>query len=541
MSILTRIVARLAKLPPAQTYDLVTERDLKVPMPDGVTLLADHYAPQGQSNLPTILIRSPYGREIGSLLGPIFAERGFQVVVQSNRGTFGSGGKFDPFGDEKDDGLATITWLKQQSWYAGKLAMFGPSYLGYVQWSLAEAAADELGALAIQVSTSEFREHSYPGETFALQTMLQWSHLMSYQEKPFAALRRMVAERKLKPIYQHLPLNEVDKLATGDSVHFFQDWLVNAKPDSKYWRERDFSYTLNDVKTPIYFTTGWYDIFLPWTIRDYCALRAAGQQPFLTIGAWQHTSLGLMGTALREGIPFFRAYLLGDKSQLRQKPVRIYVTGAKEWREYDDFPVPNTQQRRWYLQPKGQLAQFVPPDSPPDTYRYDPANPTPSLSGPALMDDSSPKDNSKLEARSDVLTYTTETLAKDVEVIGIVRVELCVKSSLQHTDFFARLCDVDERGRSMNVCDMIYRVAPNHPATEADGTRRIVLDLWATAHRFKAGHQIRLQVSSGAHPRFARNTGSGEPLATATQLIAADQSIYHDPQHPSSVFLPVVG
>ena len=164
MSILTRIVARLAKLPPAQTYDILTERDLKVPMPDGVVLLADRYAPSSQDKLPTILIRSPYGRDIGSLLGPIFAERGFQVVVQSNRGTFGSGGKFDPFGDEKDDGVATIAWLKQQSWYACKLAMFGPSYLGYVQWSLAEAAADDLGALAIQVSTSEFREHSYAGK-----------------------------------------------------------------------------------------------------------------------------------------------------------------------------------------------------------------------------------------------------------------------------------------------------------------------------------------------------------------------------------------
>lgn len=541
MSILTRIIARLAKLPPAQTYDIRVERDLHVPMADGVLLLTDHYAPQGQDKLPTILIRSPYGRDAGNLLGPIFAERGYQVVVQSTRGTFGSGGKFDPFGDEKDDGVAAIAWIKQQPWYSGKLAMFGPSYLGYVQWSVAEAAGDDLDALAIQVSTSEFRNHSYPGETFALQTMLDWSHLMMNQEKRFATMRRLIGGRKLKPIYNHLPLNEADKLATGDHVHFFQDWLVNPHPESKYWRERDFSHTLDSIRTPIYFTAGWYDIFLPWTIRDYCALKSAGQKPYLTIGPWQHTSLGMFGIAIKESLAFFNANLRGDKSQLRTKPVRIFVTGAKEWREYDEWPVPGAQQRRWYLQPKGQLAQFVPPDSQPDTYRYDPANPTPALSGPVLMGNSSPKDNGKLEARSDVLTYTTETLTKDIEVIGTVRVELCVKSSLQHTDFFARLCDVEESGKSMNVCDMIYRVAPNQPVTEADSTRRIVLDLWPTAHRFKAGHQIRLQVSSGAHPRFARNTGSGEPLATATQLIAADQSIYHDPQHPSSVFLPVVG
>jgi putative CocE/NonD family hydrolase len=329
----------------------------------------------------------------------------------------------DPFVDEKADGLATIEWLKQQSWYNGKLAMFGPSYLGYVQWALAEAANDDLDALAIQVSVSEFREHSYPGETFALQTMLQWVYVVSKQEKRWAILSQLFSSRKLKPIYHHLPLRDMDKLATGDHVPYFQTWLANAHPDSEYWAQQDFNPTAKNITTPIYFTTGWYDIFLPWSIRDYRALREAGQQPYLTIGAWQHTSMGLLGTAMREGVGFFRAHLLGDKSLLRTKPVRIYVTGANEWREYGDWPVPNTQSQHWYLQPQGQLSPNMPSESEPDTYRYDPANPTPSISGPALLGSASPTDHRKLEARSDVLTYTSDPLSQNVDVIGSVRAE----------------------------------------------------------------------------------------------------------------------
>ena len=150
-----------------------------------------------------------------------------------------------------------------------------------------------------------------------------------------------------------------------------------------------------------------------------------------------------------------------------------------------------------------------------------------------------PTDNRQLESRPDVLTYTTAPLEQDLEVIGPVQVELFARSSLQYTDFFARLCDVDATGKSLNVCDALVRVVPGGQEVTADGCLRVIIDLWSTAHRFLQGHRVRLQVSSGAHPRYARNTGSGEPLASATKLIAAEQSIYHDPDHPSGIVLSV--
>jgi len=543
MSILSRIAGSIAKLPPAETYDILIERDLKVPMPDGVILLADRYAPRGVEKPPLILVRCCYGRRgfFGLLNARVFAERGFQVVIQSTRGTFGSGGTFNPFTDEHDDGLATVAWLKEQPWFPGSFATTGPSYLGFVQWAIASEAGPEIKALAIQISTAEFRSQTYPGESFSLDTALSWIHLVATQEHT-NILKQIVfpPARKLRPIFSHLPLREVDKLATGQHVPYFQEWLENNDPGSEYWKVRSFAETVSDISAPINLVGGWYDIFLPWELRDYRVLRDAGRQPYLTIGPWAHSTPEGLIYGVREALTWFNAHLRNDRSQLREAPVRIFVTGANEWRDYPDWPPPGTREQRLHLQPGGALAADLPPHSEPDHYRYDPANPTPVLAGPLLSGKALPTDNRPLEARPDVLTYTSAPLERDLEVIGPVQADLYVKSSLEHSDFFARLCDVDLKGRSLNVCDALLRVSPGRPVPEADGTLHITFDLWPTAHRFRAGHCLRVQISSGAHPRFARNTGSGEPLGTATKLLAADQSIFHDPEHPSGIVLSVL-
>jgi hypothetical protein len=226
---------------------------------------------------------------------------------------------------------------------------------------------------------------------------------------------------------------------------------------------------------------------------------------------------------------------------LRQKPVRLYVMGAGEWRDLDEFPPP-ARQTRYYLHPEGRLAPDRPPvASSPDQYRYDPANPTPALGGALLaLQGAGPLDNRPLEARPDVLCYTTSPLAQDLEAIGPVRLELFVRSSLAHTDFFGRLCDVAPDGCSTNLCDGLVRLEPGNGAIQPDGSLRVEIDLWATAHRFRQGHRLRLQVSSGAHPRWSRNLGTGEPLATGTRMAVAEQTVYHDGDHPSSLILPVI-
>jgi hypothetical protein len=545
MSLVSRLVARLLDLPPADTHDLVIERDLKVETPDRIVLLTDRYAPRGGSKLPTILVRSPYGRSgpFGTLFGPTFAERGFQVVIQSCRGTFGSGGELDPFANERADGLATVAWLRKQPWYSGELALMGPSYLGFVQWAIASEIGDDLKAMVPQVTTSDFRDETYAGESFTLDTALAWTYMMANQEKsPLAVLASTLrTESTLARVFKQLPLSEADVRATGATSRFFQQWLAHNAPGDAYWPSRGYRETVTRVTAPIHFIGGFYDIFLPWQLRDYEALRAVGRAPYLTIGPWVHMSPGLIRTSAKESLIWLQAHMLGDRRALREAPVRVFVSGAEAWRDFPEWPPPAAKPERWYLAAGGRLAKTAPPPaSPPTRYRYDPANPTPSVAGPLLNGRKGVADNRALESRSDVLTFTSETLSADLEVIGPVTAELHVRSSLPHTDFFARLCDVEPSGKSVNVCDALVRLSPDSPAPGADGSLSLSIALWPAAHRFRRGHRLRVQISSGAHPRFARNPGTGEPLGTAIRLVAADQTVYHDLEHPSAVVLSVV-
>ena len=541
MSIASRFMGRALKLPPASAHDLIVERDLRVPMPDGTVLLTDRYAPRGVDRPPLVLVRSPYGRRRvwGVLFGRLFAERGFQAVIQSCRGTFGSGGTLDPFGpDEHDDGLATVAWLRKQPWYPGSFGTCGPSYLGMTQWAIAADAGPELRAIAVQVTTADFRAPFYPGGSFSLDEAFTWMCQVNNQEQPLATLRHQVTQRGRRPLMNHLPLRDLDRLATGHPVPYWQDWLVHHAPGDDFWKDRRFAGTLGEVTAPVSMVTGWHDFFLPLQLRDYAALRQAGQEPYLLIGPWRHADQQSAQAWISESLPWLRAHLAGDGSALRREPVRIFVTGAEEWRNLPAWP-PQTQPHRWHLHPGGLLAQDAPPTAEPDRYTYDPADPTPALAGPVGLTGQARVDNRSLEARPDVLTYTSTALAGDLTVMGEIIAELFVASSLEHADFFARLCEVDPTGKSVNICDALLRVTPGGPERQPDGVLRLRFTLWPTAHVFRRGNRLRLQVSSGAHPRYARNTGTGEPLGTATRLVRADQQVFHDPGHPSGVVLPV--
>jgi uncharacterized protein len=541
MTVISRFLTSAMKLPPAKSHAVKVERDLQIAMPDGAILLADRYLPANGSG-PLVLVRSPYGRKamFGALFGTIFAERGLQVLMQSCRGTFGSGGTFDPFA-ERDDGLATVDWMRKQDWYPGSFAMAGPSYLGIVQWAIAAKVGPELTAMAALVTSTEPYELLYGGGSFALETTLTWANLVAGQERRFALLRQGPSGKRLTPLFNELPLGELDTKAVGHSISDWQNWLSHPDLADPYWTGRRFSADRAAVTASVDLVAGWQDIFLPGQLRDYQALREAGQEPYLLIGPWQHTDIDGMGASVKEALTWLRAQLLDDRSELRTAPVRIYVGGLDEWRDLPSWPPAGTEQR-WHLQADGGLATAEPVDSSPDRYTYDPANPTPSVEGPVLSAQPSrrkpPRDNRELEARSDVLTYTSPVLEADLEVIGNVSAELFVSSSVQHTDFFARLCDVDAAGHSSAVCDGLVRLTAETTA-QADGVIKAAIELWPTAYRFLAGHRIRLQVSSGAHPRFARNPGTGEPLLTATKLVSADQQIYHAPAHPSAIILPV--
>ncbi|MFF4776867.1 CocE/NonD family hydrolase [Microtetraspora fusca] len=534
------------QLPRRHAHRVLVHRDVPVPMPDGVTLLADRYVPVGADRPPTVLIRSPYGRAgvVGWMYGRTFARHGFHVVIQSCRGGFGSGGLLDPLADEREDGLATVMWMRAQSWYGGSFAMHGPSYLGYAQWAIA-AEAPDLRAMATQVTASCFRDAAYVGGSFALESTLVWTTLTAGMEGRLggAAATFLAPRRTRRAVLSGLsgrPLSELDLVSAGRPLPFFRDLIAHhADPASAYWRKRDFSASVGEVTAEVTMTGGWYDVFLPWQLKDYRAMRAAGRQPYLTIGPWYHADLRLGRVASVDALAWFRAHLLGDPSGLRASPVRLYVTGADEWRDYPDWPVPGTRAERWHLQPGGALSTDNPVPSEPDRFRYDPRHPTPVLGGPVLIGNSMPRDNRRLESRRDVLVYSSPVLAADTDLIGEVSADLYVRTSTEHADVVVRVCDVHPNGTSMNVCEGVRRLTPAE-LPDQDGVRRIRVDLWPIAHRFRRGHRIRVHVAGGAYPRISRNPGTGDPLGPESAMVCCDHEVLHDPARPSAVLLPRV-
>jgi putative CocE/NonD family hydrolase len=543
--LLSEILGRRMGLIRPQTRDVVCERDLAATMDDGVALLGDRWVARGRREgpQPTVLIRTPYGRRqiAGLLFGRMLAERGLQVVLQSVRGTFGSGGEFRPF-DERADGLATLRWLREQAWHAGPIATMGPSYLGLVQWALAADAGDDLAAMAIQVSASQFHDVTYAGTSLALETAASWMVVIAAQERRLAPLVMARALRGLGELLaDDAPLSDLDARAAGEEVVWFRESNAIVDRRDPYWTARDYSDRVGQVSAAVQFVGGWYDILLPWMLDDVEALQAAGRPVQLIIGPWTHTAPGLIAAGHREGIAWLRAHLLGDQRLVRPAAIRLRTTGqGGGWREFERWPPPGSAPRRWHLGPGATLADAPVPADGEDGYRYDPAQPTPSLGGPTLFATHPVVDNARLEARPDVLVFTGPPLTEPLEAIGPVRAELWLTASSDFVDVFVRVCEVDRRGVSRNVTDGLISLAPADGERDAGGVWHVDLALWPIGHRFAAGHRIRVLVASGAHPRYLRNPGTEVDRIAAgpDDRRAVDVRVLWGPDRPSGVTLP---
>jgi putative CocE/NonD family hydrolase len=541
MSLFNRLM--LKRLGVTQTHSVSIRRDVKISMPDGAQLLTDIYLGNA-AGAPVILLRSPYGRSATFTASNVhpFAAQGFNVVFQSCRGTFGSTEKFDPHHDEQRDGLATLEWIKQQPWCNGAIATFGMSYLGYTQWAIAAAAGPEVKAMAMQVTLSDFAQMTYAGNAFMLENALSWTRLVTLMKTPRALLWSFLLERLFKipgirrEQWKLLPLADMDEKIIGQRVHFWRDWLQHASADDPWWAPMSHRRSIATIKRPITMVAGWFDIFLPWQMQDFQALQKNGCETRITVGPWSHTDMGLAHAAMHDALDWFKRYLLGDNDTPQQKAVKLYVIGADEWRCFDEWPPRETRCEHWYLQSQHQLFDRIAETDAADQYRYDPLDPTPAAGGPSLFGNNFSIDNAQLEARSDVLIYTSEPFVRHKDIIGPIHAELFVASTAESADFFVRLCDVDEQGISKNICDGLQRVA----IQSSNSAQCVRIALWPTAYRIKRGHKLRAQISSGAFPRWARNLGGAEPLAQQTQPRAATQTIYHSADYPSAIVIPIV-
>jgi putative CocE/NonD family hydrolase len=515
-------VGRLLKLPPATTDHTVT-RDLRIPMRDGVELLADHYAPTGPAR-GTLLVRGPYGFDLlSALYASPFASRGYHVVLGRCRGTFGSGGAFEPLQNEVDDAADTVAWLREQPWFGGKFATVGASYLGFTQWGLLMDPPPELVTAVLQVALHDLSRAAYQGGAFTLDDYVGWADSVAHQEDVGLVrgqIRGALAPRRQRPALSHLPLAEAtDELCKGRTP-WFRDWATHRDLADPYWSRTQLGAALDHVDVPVLLQTGWQDLFLQQTLEQYDRLHGRGLDVALTVGPWTHTQLLTSGgsTVVPEALDWLDEHLAGTGSRTRSVPVGIFVTGAGEWRHLPAWPPKATEQ---VLHPRegGRLAR-EPAAGGAVTFTYDPADPTPSMGGRMLSTaHGGYREDGALAERADVAAFTGPVLTEPVEVVGVPAVELAHTSDNPHADLFVRISEVDAKGRSRNVTEGFVRLDP--AATEPV----VRLDLDACAHRFAAASRIRLLVAGGSFPRWERNLGTGEDPATGTAMAPSRRTI----------------
>ncbi len=571
--------------------------DVPVAMRDGTTLSTSIWRPDTDEPVPALLMRTPYGKEmIGALEGssPNFFKlmrSGYAVVFQDCRGTFDSAGVFVPHVHDTDDGADTIFWLAEQRWCTGSVGMWGPSYLGMVQWRAAASATPALKAIAPGVGSADLYRapwHS-AGGALSLDCSLSWATMMALNTalrardqgadvaQDLPALMARLADRKL--------LNEVTPVADQPLIAKYLPWMIDVAighPDrDESWQELAAVDQASSITTPALHIGGWYDLFIGETLHAYNEMKAragsaeARQGQRLIIGPWSHNPTGFLGyypdrsfgtaasmvaAMLTEPqIAFFDRWLKGQKDALDgREPVRLFVMGIDQWREESDWPLPDTRYTPYYLDGdgpantaagSGRLSAGEPTGEFIDTYLYDPRRPVPSLGGTMMnmggYDGAA--DQRPVHGRDDVLVFVTDVLDVPVEVTGPVSATLFVSSSAVDTDFTAKLVDIHPDGRAIILCAgiqrMRYRNSLSAPEQMTLGeVYEVDIDLIATSNVFLPGHRIMLEVSSSNFPRYDRNSNTGGVIAREhlSDMVTAVNHIHRGAEYPSRVVLPVV-
>ena len=492
-------------------------------MRDGVDLLTDHYAPETTHPAGTILVRCPYGRAFpfSFIYAQIYAARGYHVVFQSVRGTFGSGGRFVPMVHEADDAADTVAWLREQAWFTGTFGTIGLSYLGFTQWALMSDPPAELAAAVVTVGPHDLHGTSWGTGSFALNDFLGWADMMAHQER--GALPRLAYQvkgpRRTARGALQVPLGEGGRALLGHRSPWYESWLEHPDGDDPFWEPMRMTAALDRCTVPVLLLTGWQDVFLTQTIDQFRHLRDRGVDVAMTMGPWTHDEMVTKATGVTaaETLAWMGSHLSGHADPPRSEPVRVFRTGSRRWETLPDWPPP-TRETVLYLQPGGGLDTEPAAAQALSRFRYDPSDPTPSVGGRLLSRQAGYRDDTELARRPDVLSFTSVPLGSDVTVYGSPVIELDHTCDIAHFDLFVRVSEVDARGHSQNVSDGYQRF-------DATGDGPIRLRLDPVAHTFGAGSRIRVAIAGGSHPRFARNLGTGEPAVSGHRMVPSTHTV----------------
>jgi predicted acyl esterase len=508
-----------------------------VPMSDGVKLATDVYRPtKGKPPYPTILVRTPYGKDVGKGIAGNVCGQGYALVVQDTRGRFASEGRpaiifgNDGLGGAHQDGHDTIRWITQQDWSDGKVATWGGSALGIVQNMAAPGAPEALkGQVVIMAFSDYYHQAAYQGGVWRKELLEGW-----------------LKSQKLEEV--NLPT-----------------FLEHTTYDD-FWQKLSAEEHAGEVNAPGVFIGGWYDIFLQGTINSFVTIQERGGpgargKCFLVIGPLAHgafTQKVDYPNATKAPIDavapmnLYAHWLKGEQNGIdKLKPVNYYVMGATDekdapgnfWRAADAWPPP-AKITPFYFHADHALGREKPAGDGELTYKYDPGNPVPTVGGQNLFNSKGPMDQRQVESRPDVLLFTTEPLPEPVEVTGRITARLHVSSDCPDTDFTVKLSDVYPDGKSMLVTDGVRRASLRNgfekdEPLEPGKVYELEVDIWSTSLVFNKGHRIRVAVSSSNSPRFEPNPNTGDPHPTAGKSRVATNTLHVSERYPSRILLPV--
>jgi putative CocE/NonD family hydrolase len=599
----TEVASKSAAFDPERPYlfdglqPRYTTRVIKsvfIPMRDGVQLSTDLYIPVGaELPLPVILSRTPYGKN-GKVqpLARIFPEQGLIFAVQDVRGRYESEGEFIACtGQDREDGYDTVTWLAEQDWCNGSVGAIGSSYVGETAAKLAATCHPNHKASVIMFDGAYAGGRVFNGAYWQygvnmLRMLFVWfrDYVPKISYGPPAHVDRQEWFRApYASNYVSQPINqpEIDVEAhlrtlplvdmmdrAGAAPSEYEEFIRRSEnPADPYWRQQGFLAEDDEIDSPAMHISGFQEqggsgpqLWSLFRRKARSALARDNQvwvfspsphsQAHLSS---EHTTWGVRDFGdtrfpyYRKYVEWFGHWLRGDANDVEQWPkAHWYVAGRNQWEQGAEFPPPDSSELRLYLRSDGRLSSLAPDsEESPDSYQYDPADPTPSEPPGADKDliGIGFADRSGYESRPDVLAYTTEKLAGPLEIAGRVKLMLQVSSSAKDTDFAAVLCERNEAGQVINVCHgimrMRWRESLEQPVwMEAGKVYEIELDMWFATMRFERGSRISLQIMSASFPAFERNLNTGESNYTSSDWVVANNSIHHSPSHLSYITLP---
>jgi hypothetical protein len=555
----------------------VLEKNVPVPMRDGVVLRADVMRPAAGGKFPVLLYRTPYGKEDEQREYTTFkhaVEHGYAVVIQDVRGRYQSDGDFRPYENEGRDGYDTIEWSAGQPWSTGAVGTFGLSYPGAVQWLAAVQTPPHLKAMVPAMTFSTPQNFFYAGGTWDMSWIdWIWDDIAgdtrakknlpgprTYEE----ALATWKEEGET--MLNTLPLSEVQPLQQVAPYYF--DWLRHP-PEDPWWDWSELRDKYSRTSAAVLNLSAWYDDnYGPeGATTNYAGLlkARAGEKDahtHLLVGPWVHGVDNTEKTRSGERefgptaaidyddvvLRWMDHYLKGvDNGVDREKPVRYFVMGRNQWRDADQWP-PAARVLPLFLAPQtdrarsGQL-QTTPFDNK-DSFSEFVSDPASPVVNP--YDSSGAHDYRKLADRADVLTFDSSALEEDTEITGPIKARIFVSCDCRDFDLWARLLDVSPDGTAINLMspglDVLrasYRdLSRGRQLLSPGQTYELKLQSLITSNVFLQGHRIRLQISASFTPNFSRNLQSGKSEVNSAEMKKADIRVFHDASHPSQVLLP---